>query len=71
MNNSNNPLNGETKLVQFDGDHWNEVLEDAPQKDECGNDDEKEIRKAEFRGFKDDRRRFQDVQKHKMKGRTR
>lgn len=33
--------------------------------------DEKEIRKSEFRGFRDDRRQFQNVQKHKMKGRVR
>jgi hypothetical protein len=34
-------------------------------------DDPKAQRKEEFRGFRDDRRQFQNVQKHKMKGRTR
>ena len=33
--------------------------------------DEKELRKSEFKGFRDDRRQFQNVQKHKMKGRVR
>lgn len=44
---------------------------DEPQAEKGDMHDEKALRKSEFRGFKDDSRRFQNMHKHKMKRRMR